>query len=110
MNIFFDTLLKNPELNKIMSKEDSVFYKTVQDFIGDRLKCLNELIDREEEANQAKNILCHTEIIMETPPVLAFRNYSPLLRRKMADCFSEEDGEYFTLLIYQRLTRLLENK
>ena len=110
MNIFFDILKKHKADYSNSPTSEAAFYKIAKDFIKERLSSISAEIEMEEKQAAAQKLSCFTEMIMEVPPSLAFRNYSSALRAKMNDCFSEEDGEYLTLLMYQRLSESQKNK
>ncbi|GAC1424291.1 MAG: hypothetical protein NVS1B13_08020 [Flavisolibacter sp.] len=110
MNIFFDILKKHKAVPFNSTNSEAAFYKIAMDFIKERLSPIREEIEKEEKEAEARKLSCFTEMIVEVPPSLAFRNYSSALRAKMNDCFSEEDGEYLTLLMYQRLSESQKNK
>ncbi len=110
MNICFDLLGKQTGIPSHGSTAETVFYELVTDFIKERLAPIRAEIEKEEKGGEARRQSCFTEMILEVPPILAFRNYSSALRIKMNDCFSEEDGEYLTLLMYQRLSESQKTK
>lgn len=85
MNISFDILNENPELEKNMPFEDHVFYTTYLKMVEEQLSPLKEEIEREE--NGGANNYTEIHILHENRGPMSF-HYSNELRSRMMKMFT----------------------
>jgi hypothetical protein len=77
-----------------LSFEEEIFFKTIWEFVYDRVHILEAEIDKEEseaDASDPENALCiMIEIIRKR---LSFNGYSQQLRDKLMACFNDNDQQ-----------------
>ena len=98
MNIAYDLFLDHPEAIPIVQKDPDLntFFIEILKFVEDRLKPLNDELDREEDEaeNNGKwngTIIC---VMRNDGKFINFHGYTEPLRNKMLSCFTKEDIDF----------------
>ncbi|MGH2565660.1 MAG: hypothetical protein ACRDE8_09845 [Ginsengibacter sp.] len=96
MTILFDLDVLDRERMQRLSFEEEKIFETIFNFVFERIKPLENEIDKEEkELDSAENPMCiMIEIIRKR---VAFNGYSERLIEKLKQCFNENDSEILAL-------------
>lgn len=96
MNIAYDIFINHPELVKEVNKdpEADTFFTELLMFVIDRLKPLEEQINKEESDNPEEAMGTIIHVLRTDGKFLQFFGYTQQLRDKMSGCFSQEDFNF----------------
>ena len=86
MVIVFDIWVLNP--GETYSPEEEVVFKTIHDFVYDRIVFLYDEITKEEEVRKEQSPCVMIELIRKR---LSFNGYSQQLTEKLKGCFNDND-------------------
>ena len=89
MVIIFDIWVLNPQPEGGYSPEEELIFKTIHDFVYDRIVFMCDEITKEEDENTGKSPCIMIELIKKR---LSFNGYSPRLTQKLKGCFNENDS------------------
>lgn len=106
MNIIFDVHIANPNLANETSMEENIVLNEIYLFVEERVKVLQDEIEKEEREYKGKGSPPAIVIYLKTKAIQP-GHFSDELHNKIVNCFSQKDVEIMWLRVEAALQNLM---